>query len=48
MVCTSICNGYKEVYNMTYRALQSIYLIKLYNELLRWAGTTYLQKKTLN
>ena len=32
---------------MTYRALQNIYLINLYNELLRWPGTTYLQKKTL-
>ena len=44
MACTiNISYSYKEVYNMTYPALQSIHLINLYNELLRWAGTTYLQ-----
>ena len=31
---------------MTLRTLQSIDLINPYNELFRWAGTTYLGKKT--
>ena len=44
----SICNSYKEIYNVTYRTLQSIGLINLYNVLLRCAGTTYLRKKALN
>ena len=33
---------------MTYRTLQSIDLINMYNDFLRWAGTTYLRKKALN
>ena len=43
-----ICNSYKEIYIVTYRTLQSIDLINLYNELFRCAGTTHLRKKALN
>ena len=44
----SIFNSYKEIYNMTYRTLQSIDLINMCNASFRRAGTTYLRSKTLN